>query len=135
MENKNFYSTAHLIVAAIRVLENRQNAPPSVDEVSQSLSFSLEQINFICKKLDEIGIIEVVTGGYGTRLFIKDHLKIEEIPQTAAESSLREEIERFQNAKKDFRHKIASLQAEKAERQKNLFADIESKFKKNLDKT
>ncbi len=134
MENKNFYSTAHLIVATIRVLEHRHNAPPSVDEVCQSLSFSLEQINFICKKLDEIGIIEVVRGGYGTRLFIKDHLKIEEIPQTGAESSLREEIERFQSAKKDFRHKIASLQAEKAERQKNLFADIESQFKKNLDK-
>jgi len=104
MKTKDFYSTTHLIVAAIRVLEHRNAAAPSVDEMCQELSFSLEQGYFICNKLGEIGIIDMVVkeGADKTRLFVKDHLKIEEIPRDAEESTLQEEIERFQNTKKRF---------------------------------
>ncbi|QTA85482.1 hypothetical protein [Desulfonema magnum] len=133
MQNKDFYTTTHLIVAAIRVHEHQNNAAPSVDDICRSLSFSLEQGHFICNKLDEIEIIEIVRGAYGARLFIKDHLKIEEIPRAEKGSSLREEIEKFQNTKKDFEQKIESFQAEKAERQKTLFAEIESRLRQKTD--
>jgi hypothetical protein len=47
MQNSDLYSHAHLIVAAIRVLSHQNAKPPSVDEVSRALSFSLEQGNLI----------------------------------------------------------------------------------------
>jgi len=134
MKNKDFYSTAHIVVAAIRVLEHQNKIPPSVNSVCEILSFSTEHGNLLLKKLEDIGIIEVTEGGFGTRIFIKDHLKIEEIPRDEKEKSLKQEIEKFQNTKKELKQKIESFQAEKTEKQKQLFAEIESKLKKKLDK-
>ncbi|GEM_PF-802551 len=136
MKNKDFYSTSHLIVAAIRIYEYQNAANPSVEDLCKALSFSLEQGYFICKKLSEIGIIDMVVKGgtHKARLFVNDYMKIEEIPRDTEEITLQEEIERFQNSKKDFKEQIESFQAEKAERQKTLFEEIENKLKEGLNK-
>ena len=134
MKNIDFYSNAHLIVAAIRLLEHKNSTPPSIDEVCRSLSFSLEQGNLICRKLAETGIIDVIEGAYGTKLFIRDHLAIEKIPKTEKVSKLEQELQKFKNTKKDYTQKIESFQTEQADRKKNLFAELEKKLKKGLDK-
>ncbi len=134
MQNSDFYSDAHLVVAAIRVLTHQNSTPPSMDQVCRIISFSLEQGNFICKKLKEIGIVDVVEGGFGTRLFIKNHLKIEEIPRGKKEDKLGEALKEFQNSRKDFTQKIESFQAKQAKKQKDLFAELEEKLKKESDK-
>ncbi|MBW1836292.1 MAG: hypothetical protein JRI99_04915 [Deltaproteobacteria bacterium] len=135
MQVTDLYSYAHLVVAAIRVWEHQKTIPPSIDEICQTLSFSPERANLICRKLHEIGIIDIVEGAYGTRLFIKNHLLVEEIPKGTSESGLEKELKKFKAAKKDYTRKIESLQAEQAEKRKNLFSEIEKKLKKGLDKT
>ena len=133
MESKDLYGTAHLVVAAVRVIGHQKNTAPSVDEVCGLLSFSGEHGLFVCKKLGEIGIIEIVEGGYGVRLFVRDHLKIEDIPRAEKEQpSLRDEVEKFQNSRKGFKDQIESFQVAKAKRQKNLFARIEDKLKSEI---
>ena len=134
MQGTDLYSYAHLVVAAIRVLEHQKTIPPSIDDICQILSFSPERGNLICRKLHEIGIIDVVEGAYGTRLFIKNHLLIEEIQKGTRESGLEKELKKFKEAKKDYTQKIESLQAEQAEKRKSLFSEIEKKLKKGLDK-
>ena len=134
MKNTDLYSEAHLVVAAIRIFEHQNSSPPSIDDVCEIISFSLEQGNLICKKLNETGIIDFVEGGYGTKLFIKDHVKIEEIPRGEKGSTLEDELKKFQNAQKDFTKKMESLQAKQAEGQKNLFAELEKKLKEELAK-
>ncbi len=133
MKQLGLYSDAHLVVAAIRILEHRKSAPASVDDVCQSLSFSLEQGNYICRKLKDMGIIDVVEGAFGTRLFIKNHLKIEEIPKAEKDSSLTEALKKFQDSKKDFTKKIESFQAQQTKKQQALFAELEKKMKKGSD--
>ena len=133
MQGKNFYSEAHLVVAAIRILEHQNSASPSIDEVCRTISFSLEQGNFVCRKLKEINIIEVVEGAFGTKLFIKNHLLLEKIPQGATEDNLEKELKKFQNGKKDYIQKIELFKAEQEKKKKNLFAELEKKFKKDLD--
>ena len=133
MKGKGFYSDAHLVVAAIRILEHRNSASPSIDEVCRTISFSLEQGNFICRKLNEINIIDIVEGAFGTKLFIKDHLLLEKIPQEATEDNLEKELKKFQNAKKDYIQKIKVFKAEQEKKKKNLFSELEKKFKKDLD--
>ncbi len=96
MKGKDFYSDAHLVVAAIRILEHRNSAPPSIDEVCRTISFSLEQGNFICRKLNEMNIINVIEGAFGTKLFIKNHLLLEDIPKGATEDNLEKELKKFQ---------------------------------------
>lgn len=134
MVTNDFYSAAHLVVAAIRVLGHQNCANPTVDELCRALSFSSEHGNFICRKLHESGIIDMVKSGYGARLFVKDYLKIEELPRDAEENPLQEEIERFQSSRKDRDQKIEAFRTEKAEKQKKLFADIENRLRKELDK-
>jgi DNA-binding IscR family transcriptional regulator len=134
MQKLDLYSQSHLIVAAIRVLEHQKKAPPSVEEICGVLSLSLEQGNRICVKLHEAGIIEVLKGPHGTRAYVTDHLRIEEIPKGDAGNSLQEEVQKFQNSKKDFKQKIEAFKAQKDKENKELFAQIEKNFKKKIKK-
>ncbi len=134
MGTKDFYSAAHLVVAAIRVLGHQNCANPTVEELCLALSFSPEHGNFICRKLHESGIIDMVKSGCCARLFVKDYLKIEDLPRDGKENPLQEEIERFQSSRKDMEQKIESFRTEKAEKQKKLFADIESRLRKEMDR-
>ena len=91
---------AHLFVSAIRVWEYQNNTPPTLADISQILTMSLERSNYICRKLKEMGIVDSVEGSFGNRLFIRDHLKIEEIPRQEDESKLEEELKKFQESQK-----------------------------------
>jgi len=134
MQNSDLYTHAHLIVSAIRVLSHQNAKPPSIDEISQALSFSLEQGNLICNKLSSMGIVDVVEGAFGTGLFIKNHIKIEEIQRGEKEDKLEAALKKFQDSKRGLTKKIESIQARQAKKQKDLFAEIEKKLKKESDK-
>lgn len=134
MKEKDFYSEAHLVIAAIRVLEHQKKAPPSIDDVCHALSFSLEQGNLICRKLFDMDIINLVEGAYGPRLFIKNHLKLEEIAKSEKESTLGEELKKFQEKRKSITQKIESIQVEQSEKKKDLFAKLEAQLKKKSNK-
>ena len=135
MHNPDLYTNAHLVVAAIRIFTHKNSKQPSMAEICKTLSFSLEQGNLICKKLKDLGIIDVVEGAFENHLFIKNHLKIEDIPTDKKEDKLEEALKKFKDSKKDFSKKIESFQAKQAEKQKALFAELEEKLKKGSDKT
>ena len=122
------------MVAGIRVLEHQKRRPPTLDEVCALLSISLEQGNFISRKLSEIDVLEVIEGSYGIRLFIRDHLKLEEIPKAEATDSLGQAVRQFQDSKKGIESKIAAIKADQADKKKTLFAELEKKLKSGLDK-
>jgi hypothetical protein len=128
------YSQAHLIVAGIRVYEQVNSRPPTVDDVCRIIHFSIEQGHFICRKLQEYEIIKAVEGSYGTRLFINDHLKLEELPRDESESKLENDLKKFQNSQKAFSRKIESFQAQQKQKKKDLFAEMEKKLKEELEK-
>ena len=129
----NFYKNAHLVVAAVRILEHQNQAPPSIDGICQALSFSVERGNHICRKLHELGVINVVDGAFGTRLFIKNHLLLENIPQGSDGPGLEEDLKKFREAKKDIEKEIEARHLAHKEKKKNLFAEIEDKLRKDLE--
>jgi len=135
MQHPDLYSNAHLVVAAIRIFTHKNSKHPSLNEICKTLSFSLEQGNLICNKLVGLEIIDMVEGAFENHLFIKDHLKIEEIPRDKKEDKLEDALKKFKDTKKDFSKKIESFQAKQAEKQKALFAELEEKLKKGSDKT
>jgi len=134
MAVKDLYAEAHLVVAAIRVLEYQNGSPPSIEDVCRMLAFSLEQGSFVCRRLEALEIVKVVEGAYGIRLFIRDHLRLEDIPRGAKEDRFDEALKKFHTSKKAFTQKMESFQAKQAEKQKNLFAELEKKLKKQIDK-
>jgi hypothetical protein len=132
--SKNLYTTAHLFVSAIRVWEYQNNTPPALEHISHMLAMSIERTNYICRKLKEMGIVDNVEGSFGNRLFIRDHLKIEEIPREDDESKLEEELKKFKESQKGLSQKIETIQARQAQKKKDLFAEMEKKLKQELDK-
>jgi hypothetical protein len=130
----DLYKKAHLVVAAIRLLEYQSESSPSIEKVCRMLSFSIEQGNLIVRRLKDLGIVEITEGAFGTRLCIQNHLAIENIPRGEQEDRLAHELEKFQTAQKERSKKIESIKAEQAAKKKNLFAEIEQKLKKDLEK-
>jgi hypothetical protein len=135
MSEKSFFVKAHLVVASIRIHDHMEKKPPSIDNISQILSFSLEQTHLLCNKLHDLEIVEIVKSAYGPRIFIKDYHKIEELPKESKAEKLDEAIKKFQGNKTDYEKKVELIKEEQAEKRKNLFSDIEKKFKDNLNKT
>ncbi|MBW2412146.1 MAG: hypothetical protein JRF72_20290 [Deltaproteobacteria bacterium] len=130
----DFYSNAHLTVAAIRICEHRNSTPPSLEEICDTLSFSIEKVSLILRRLKEMDIIDVVKGSYGDRFFIRDHLKLEDIPRGQEENKLEEELKKFQDTQKALSQKVESFKAEQAKKKKDLFSEMEKKLKAELEK-
>ena len=130
----DFYIEAHLFVAAIRIFQHLNSRPPDVDELCRTINFSVERGNFISRKLEDLGIIEAVQGSYGARLYICDHIKIEDIPQGEPGSNMADELKKFQDSQKAFSQKMETLQAEQKQKKKDRFADMEKKLKEELEK-
>jgi hypothetical protein len=134
MTERGLYSIAHLMASTIRIFEYQKGHPPSIEQVCETLSFTSEQGHIYLNKLTELGIMEVIEGNFGTRLFLRDHLKIEEIPKDSKESGLGDAVKEFQDSRKKISEKIANIQADQAKKKKDLFAELESQLKKKLDK-
>ena len=130
----DFYANAHLTVAAIRICEHRNSTPPSLEEICDALSFSIEKASLILRRLKEMDIIDVVKGSYGDRFFIRDHLKLEDIPRGQEENKLEEELKKFQDTQKALSQKVESFKAEQAKKKKDLFSEMEKKLKAELEK-
>jgi DNA-binding Lrp family transcriptional regulator len=133
-KSENLYSSAHLFVSAIRVFEHQNNTPASVEDISRILKFSVERSHYLVRKLKELGIIDEIEGSYGIRLFIRDHLKIEDLPREDDGGKLEAELKKFKESQKELSHKIETIQAKQAEKKKNLFAEMEKKLKQELNK-
>jgi hypothetical protein len=129
------YSEAHLFVAAIRVLQHRKNCPPALEEVCELINVSVELGNTIRRKLSTAGIVNSLEDPFGVKLMVGDHLAIESLPKEApAEDGLARELAEFQAKKKNSDEKVAALQAEIEKKKKDLFADLEAKLKKEMNK-
>jgi len=133
-KKEDFYVQAHLVVAAIRVFEHTNSRPPTIDDLCQTINFSIEKGNFICRKLEELDIIEAVEGSYGPRLFVRDFLKIENLPRGKPESNFEDELKKYQDNRKAFSQKIETYQAQQKQKKKDLFAEMEQKLKEELEK-
>ena len=131
MQPTDLYTSAHLFVAAVRLLTYQNGVPPSVESVCNTLSISEERGNHICRKLAERAIVQVVEGTFGTKLFVDNHLAIEEIPRSETDQQFDAALKKFQADRKDFSKKIENFQAQQEEKKKKLFADLDKQLKKD----
>jgi|APIni6443716594_1056825.scaffolds.fasta_scaffold55789_2 hypothetical protein len=131
---QDFYTEAHLLVAAIRVHEHVHSRPATLEDVCRLLALSAEHAGIISRRLEDLGIIEAVQGSFGTRMFLRDHLRLEDIPRGELGRKLEDEVKKFQDTQRSFTQKIESLRVEQAGKKKNLFAEMEKKLKEELDR-
>jgi hypothetical protein len=130
----SLYESAHLFVAAVRVLNHQDQSPPDLDQVCSMLRLSKERGGFICRRLEEIGALEAVPGAYGERLFVREHLRIEDIPKEEEPDRLKDELSKFQAAQKNVASRIASMQADQKKKKKSLYEEMEKKLRAEIEK-
>jgi len=132
MNPESLYSTAHLFVAAIRILDHRDGAPPELTAVCQQLDFSDEKGSYLLNRLKVLGIVDTVKSGFNNRIVVADHLAIEDLPRNVEESRLEQELKKFQKGKNVLEEKVASIKAQQNQKKQDLFAEIEKKMKKKM---
>lgn len=133
MKETSLYANGHLFVAAVRILNHLNSAPPKVGDVSNLLKLSPEVGNLILRKLTREGIVESGEGPYDQRLFVREHGNLERLLETEEKSGFDEALETFKNRRKNMDREISSFKEKQAEKQKNLFADLEKQMKKKLE--
>ena len=133
MKKKDLYKNAHLVVAAIRILDHQNGMPPAVGTLASILAFSVEECSYICRRLHELEIIDIVEGVFGTKIFIKNHLAVEDIHRSADDPDINEDIHKFMSSKKNYEKEIKAIKANQEKKQKDLFAQIDKKLKKSLN--
>lgn len=129
------YTEAHVFVAAIRVVQHQKNIPPTLEDVCDLLGSSAESGYAICRTLKKRGIIETLEDPYSIKLFVADHLALEQIPRTREqENTLAKELEKFQQEKRSKDKDVARIQAELDRKKQEKLSDIEKKFKEQMKK-
>ncbi|MFO7767942.1 MAG: helix-turn-helix domain-containing protein [bacterium] len=131
MEHTPSYSQGHLMVAAVRVLEHRLAKPPTYEEIGELLGISHEVVGAMARSLESAGIVKILKTPFDTRVEVKDHLALEELPREEKGAAMKGEVEAFL---KKARGKQEALESELAsgdfqEKQKKKFADLESQLK------
>lgn len=132
MKPSDLYSMAHVFVSAIRVLDHKEGAPPSLSDLCELLGFSDEKGNYLLNRLKDLGIVDTVKSGFSNRIVIADHLAIENLPRDQEESRLEKELKKFKEGKDTMKDKVASIKAQQDQKKQELFADIQKKLKEKI---
>jgi hypothetical protein len=133
MKTDDLYTTAHLFVSAVRVLDHRDGAPPSLEAVCGTLDYSEEKGSFLLNRLKEAGILDTVKSGFNNRIVVADHRAIEDLPRGTEESRLEQELKKFKQGRDVMKEKVASIKARQDRKKHDLFAEIEKKMKKKME--
>jgi len=129
------YTEAHLFIAAIRVCEHRSGSSPTIEQVCDLLGYSVEHGHSVCRKLKKKGVINTMEDAFAFKLAVADHLLIEGFSREEEEKDgLAKEIEAFKAKKKDMDAEVARIQADLDKKKKDMFADIEARFKDEMRK-
>jgi SLT domain-containing protein len=133
-EVANPYEQGHLFVAALRLFLHRNGRPPSVREISEMLQVSTEMGYYLSNRLAKLGVLEMVEGAFEERIYLKDHLRLEELPREEKASTLEAEVQRLKEEREKRHQEIERLQASQGGRKKELFSDLERQLKEGLKK-
>ena len=134
MKPADLYTTAHLFVAAVRLLDHQDGAPPALESVCRLLGYSEEKGSYLLNRLKELAIVDTVKSGFNDRIVVGDHLAIEDLPRDTEESRLEQELKKFKQGKNVMEEKVASIQAQQNQKKQDLFAEIEKKLKHKIEK-
>jgi len=124
------YAQGHLLVAAVRVSEHLQQHPPKEAEISELLGWPLEKTTFLLRGLVEEGILARVGSAYDERYEIRDHQKLEELPEDDGDLGIAADIKAFEEKMAADQAKLETLfvegeEPEKKKRIKSLGDDFD----------
>lgn len=130
MDSKPSQKQAHLVVAAVRILEHKHGRPPSLHEVAQLLEQSHEVMGHQVRVLESLDILHTVKSPFDLHVELRDHRKIEDLPQEESGPGFQDEVEDFHRKFEEKQKKLQNLfnSREQEQRQKSRFADLDEEL-------
>lgn len=128
---KTSQTQAHIMVAAIRVLQHQAQRPPSVEEIATLLDLSKEYVGHLMRALDAEGIIQTIQSPFDQRFEVLDHLKIEGLPKEDQGPGFKDEVDAFHEEFEKKQKKLQNLfdTDELGERQRKRFQSLDDELK------
>jgi len=99
---------AHLVVAAIRILENKKQRLPAPAEVADLLELSESAVRLQLNKLADLGIVLLVESAFETHVEIKNYLLIEDLSVESG-PEIAEDLAAFDLKKEEEARRMANL--------------------------
>ena len=106
--NKLTRQDAHLVLAAIRVLDHLNRRPPTPAEMADLLQVSESQVRLQLSVLHEMGAAVLVDSAYETHAEIKDHTLIDSLDEDEG-PAISEDLAAFDKMKEEEAEKMAHL--------------------------
>ena len=128
-EEKVFYYKGYVITEAIRIFIHHKGIQPSIKDLSATTSYSKETVYFICNRLEEHVIVEVVKGAFDEKVYLKNHTRLEDLPRETERVDFREDIDKLREKSLKRKKEIERIQETEAEKKKDLFSELEKKLK------
>jgi hypothetical protein len=129
------YREGHLLVACIRVLEYQHQRPPTEEEIASLLAWPAEKVTFQLRGLVENGILARVGTAYEQRYEIRDHRKLEDLPQEENSPGFAEEMKAFDEQAARKQAELESLFREGDEpNKKRRISELDDDFRKFRNK-
>lgn len=99
---------AQLLLAAIRVQTHRTGRAPTPAEVADLLDRSETEVRLQLVFLEDLGAAELVDAAFETHVDVRDHLKVEHLPESAG-PALSEDLKDFDRRKQEEADRMARL--------------------------
>jgi hypothetical protein len=100
--------TAHLVLAAIRVLGHRAQRSPRPDEVAELLDWPESTVRLHAVQLQDLGAVMLVDSAFETHLEIRDHRLVDQLGEVRQEG-LADDLADFDRRKQEEAEKMARL--------------------------
>ena len=85
-----------LIVAAIRILEHRDQHPPTEEEIAALLDWHEDRTRVVTRELADFGALAAIRSPFEVRYKLQEELKVEELPvEPNVADDFAKEIEAF----------------------------------------
>ncbi|MCP4291799.1 MAG: hypothetical protein GY780_08205 [bacterium] len=99
---------AHLLVAAIRILEYSLDRPPTPAEMADLLNTNESSIRLDLNTLAEMGIVLIVESAYEIHAEVKNYQLIDDLPEDSG-PQISDDLAAFDLAKEEEARKMAQL--------------------------
>lgn len=123
-------SEAHLILAAIRVLDHLNQRPPTPAEIADLIQEAESSVRLRLSMLQDMGAAVLVDSAYETHAEIKDYAQVEKLDEDDG-PAISEDLAAFDRMKEEEAEKMAHLfdSGEHEDRRQEKLAEMDNDLK------
>lgn len=98
----------HIVLAGIRVLEHLNGRSPTPEQLAGLLEMDASSVRLQLNRLADLEVVSLVQSAYETHVEIRDHRRVDELPEEEG-PAISEDLKEFDQKKKAEAERMAQL--------------------------